>query len=58
MFGAISMIAALATGILVSASHDGTLLPLAGITLMVTSTLFVVTRSLRAHGEHVGAPSR
>lgn len=58
MFGAIAMTAALATGIVVASSHDGTLLPLAGITLIVTSTLFLVTRQLRAHGEHIGAPSR
>lgn len=49
LFGAFSMAAALGVGIVVARSHDGTLMPLALITLAVTAVLFAVTRMLRKH---------
>ncbi len=51
LFGCIVMYAALAAGMWVGASHDGTLLPLASISATVGVTLFASTRLLARYGK-------
>lgn len=51
LFGCITMYAALAAGIWVGASHDGTLLPLASISATVGVTLFASARLLARYGK-------
>jgi DHA1 family bicyclomycin/chloramphenicol resistance-like MFS transporter len=51
LFGCLAMYAALAAGTWVGSSHDGTLLPLAGISATVSVILFAVTRLLARYGK-------
>ncbi|MCF8198980.1 MAG: multidrug effflux MFS transporter [Sulfuritalea sp.] len=51
LFGCITMYAALAAGMWVGASHDGTLLPLASISATVGVTLFASARLLARYGK-------
>ena len=51
LFGFVMMVVALATGIWVGSSHDGTLLPLASISATVGVLLFAVTRLLARYGK-------
>lgn len=51
LFGCLTMYAALLAGMWVGGSHDGTLLPLAGISATVAVALFASTRLLARHGK-------
>jgi DHA1 family bicyclomycin/chloramphenicol resistance-like MFS transporter len=51
LFGCLVMYAALAAGIWVGGSHDGTLLPLASISATVGVILFAGTRLLARYGK-------
>lgn len=50
LFGALSMVVAFVVGIWVAGGHDGTLIPLATATAVVSLVLFLATRLLRRHG--------